>query len=152
MRPVYALLSLVLVPVMVTAQPSSSSETVSAPPAASTAGLEKGTPGGIACPYFMGVVLDGHNVPVVGATVGVKGTKTLISTNGEGRYVIELPGTDSRPSTLQVSAGGYQSREIHLQDCQSLTISLEPLPGTRIKQRGRLKGQITRVGVDYASE
>jgi len=98
----------------------------------------------LSCPTIRGRILDHNNKGLVGATVAIKGTYEVFTTNSEGSYVVGIPVTGAQ--ILQVSAGGYTEKEIRLQDCSPITVTLEPLPSTRIKQHGKLKGTIKRTG------
>jgi len=98
----------------------------------------------ISCSTVRGRILDHNNKGLVGATVAIKGTYEVFTTNSEGSYVVGIPVTGAQ--VLQVSAGGYTEKEVRLQDCSPITVTLEPLPSTRIKQHGKLKGTIKRTG------
>ena len=98
----------------------------------------------IACTKIDGQVLDLDGKPLVGATVTVKGTSHLYITNGEGRYLIEVPVYQGQ--LLEVEAAGYTTREVALVDCTAPAIGLEMAAGTRVKKKGKRAGQIVRFG------
>ncbi|ACU05980.1 SusC/RagA family TonB-linked outer membrane protein [Pedobacter heparinus] len=69
-----------------------------------------------------GRVLDENSQPMYGATVKVKGTSRVATTNGEG--IFTLRGIDEN-ATLEVSYLGYQVKEIKVtKDTRDLTIRL----------------------------
>jgi hypothetical protein len=142
MRFFYMLLALICVSPAALAQSAAVSPRKSAQ-AATDAAQDASTPA-FTCPTLTGRILDHNNKGLVGATVAIKGTYEVFTTNSEGSYVINIPVTGAQ--VLQVSAGGYTEKEIRLQDCNSVTVSLELLPTTRLKQRGKLKGTIKKTG------
>ncbi|UYZ62031.1 carboxypeptidase-like regulatory domain-containing protein [Hymenobacter weizhouensis] len=94
-------------------------------------------PGKDSCPTVTGRILDQNGQPLVGATVLVKGTLNVHTTNSEGQYVMRGPVTTG--ATLAVSAAGYSALDIPLTTCQISDISLTLLPGTRLRNNGRIK-------------
>ncbi|HLK97186.1 MAG TPA: carboxypeptidase regulatory-like domain-containing protein [Hymenobacter sp.] len=145
MRFLYTFLALICVSQAASAQSNiavSSGKSLQAD--ASAAQDPHSAPPAISCPTVRGRILDHNNKGLVGATVAIKGTYEVFTTNSEGSYVVNIPVTGAQ--VLQVSAGGYTEKEIRLQDCSPITVSLEPLPSTRIKQHGKLKGIIKRTG------
>lgn len=90
-----------------------------------------------ACPTVTGRILDQNQQPLVGATVLVKGTMTVHTTNSEGQYVMQGP--VAQGARIAVSAAGYSALEFQLATCQQPDISLTLLPGTKLKNNGRIK-------------
>lgn len=68
-----------------------------------------------------GTVTTAANLPIVGASVLVKGTKNGTTTDGQGRYTISIPNDQS---ILVVSFVGYTSREMAVAGKNSVDISL----------------------------
>ena len=89
------------------------------------------------CPTVTGRILDQNQQPLVGATVQVQGTLTVHTTNSEGFYV--LRGPVAQGTRLTVGAAGYSALEFQLATCQQPDISLTLLPGTKLKNNGRIK-------------
>ncbi|HXB96365.1 MAG TPA: carboxypeptidase-like regulatory domain-containing protein, partial [Puia sp.] len=85
----------------------------------------------LVCPAFLfaqeraisGKITDETSkLPVAGATVTIKGTKTSVASNGEGAFTIKAP---SGPATLVISAIGYSVREVSVSPTGGpVTISL----------------------------
>lgn len=67
-----------------------------------------------------GKVLDESGVPVVGASVNLKGTQTATSTDESGDFVVQYVS----PAILQVTALGFVSQEFSLTDQTTLTVQL----------------------------
>ncbi|WP_169304419.1 SusC/RagA family TonB-linked outer membrane protein [Pedobacter frigoris] len=72
-----------------------------------------------------GKVLDENGLPLLGATIQVKGARTTVLTNGEG--IFELKGIDEK-AILLISFVGYKPKEIQVGSSTNLTISLELNP------------------------
>ncbi|RTQ47190.1 carboxypeptidase-like regulatory domain-containing protein [Hymenobacter gummosus] len=90
-----------------------------------------------------GQVLNEDGQPLPGATILIKGTKNVFSTNAEGAY--------SFPSTLpaqrvQISLLGYTEAEMSVRVGSANAVTLQLLPGTRIKHGGRNNGKLLAVG------
>lgn len=71
---------------------------------------------------FTGTVLDENEVPLPGATVMVKGTKSGVATDFDGNFKIEL---SSGSEILVVSYIGYITKEVGIEGKTSATISLQ---------------------------
>ncbi len=82
--------------------------------------------------------------PLAGASVFVKGTSIILITNEEGFFT--LPASVTHYPTLEVSAAGYAPQELTYSSCAPVTLEMQLLPGTRIKQRGKKKGFIMKTG------
>ena len=69
-----------------------------------------------------GKVLDeGSGLPIIGATVRLKGQSGIAATNAEGNFRVNAK---SFPVSLQVSSIGYKSQEVVVNDNDPVTISL----------------------------
>ena len=68
-----------------------------------------------------GVVKDNTGETVIGASVLVKGTTTGVTTDLDGRFVLNVP----KGATLQISYMGYKTQEIVIEDQTTLDIVLE---------------------------
>lgn len=95
------------------------------------------------CGAFNGRVISSEN-PLAGASVFVKGTSIILITNEEGFFT--LPASVTHYPTLEVSAAGYAPQELTYTSCAPVTLEMQLLPGTRIKQRGKKKGFIMKTG------
>lgn len=99
----------------------------------------------LGCRVLTGRVTDQLNHPLTGATVIVrtrnaKGSNTEPSiTNSEGQYIVSAKQPIPRNAALEISAGGYTTLSLPLANCQPVEARLEPLPGTRFKNDGRIK-------------
>ncbi|MDO7884776.1 carboxypeptidase-like regulatory domain-containing protein [Hymenobacter cheonanensis] len=105
-----------------------------APPAATTARP---------CGTFNGRVMAGEK-PLAGTSIFVKGTSIILITNEEGFFT--LPASVVNFPTLAVSAAGYAPQEFTYTTCTPVTLEMQLLPGTRIKQHGKRKGFIMKTG------
>ncbi len=115
-------------------RPAAGEAVVPAPPEATT------------CKIVNGQVLDENNRPLVGASIGIVGTRELNSTNSEGYYNFVLPVRDEpAPVTLRFSAAGYTEQELPVAQCTLPVVTLQLLPGTRVKQGKRHYGKIVKV-------
>lgn len=101
-------------------------------------------PARVVCSRLDGQVLGLDGKPLVGATVTVKGTHNLFTTNADGRYLVEVPVYQGQ--ILEIEAAGYTTREVVLTDCTAPVVSLELAAGTRVKKNGKRAGQIVRFG------
>ena len=68
-----------------------------------------------------GLVLDKNGDPIIGATVQVKGTKQLVVTDLDGKFVIK----NAKASTITISYVGFIKKEVQVQPGKSLNITLE---------------------------
>lgn len=68
-----------------------------------------------------GIVSDENKLPIPGATITVKGTKTAVSTNSDGQYKIQASPTDQ----LVFSFVGFNSKTVSVGAKSSINISLE---------------------------
>jgi len=69
-----------------------------------------------------GIVLDEKGQPLLGATVKVKDSKKVVSTNAAGEFV--LTGINEN-AILQISFIGYKTSEVTVGQSQSITVKLE---------------------------
>ena len=119
-------------PVTVAAAP------VAAPVAASAAAPE---PAPVAAPEpaaptsvtMTGKIEDENGRPLAGATVMLKGSSKVASTDGNGTYSIEVPG--GADNTLMYGYGGYEDTEIRARGTQPQNITLTPRAKTGKKRR-----------------
>jgi hypothetical protein len=95
------------------------------------------------CGTFNGRVMASEN-PLAGVSIFVKGTNIILITNEEGFFT--LPASVVSFPTLEVSAAGYAPQELTYTSCAPVTLEMQLLPGTRIKQRGKRKGFIMKTG------
>jgi len=82
--------------------------------------------------------------PLAGASIFVKGTSIILITNEEGFFT--LPASVVNFPTLSVSAAGYAPQDYTYATCTPVTLEMQLLPGTRIKQHGKRKGFIMKTG------
>ena len=68
-----------------------------------------------------GVVSDDKNNPLEGATVSVKGTTTVVTTDMNGRFTITLP---PNSKTLSISYVGMQPRELSIGKSDVVSVML----------------------------
>jgi hypothetical protein len=95
------------------------------------------------CGTFNGRVMASEK-PLAGASIFVKGTNIILITNEEGFFT--LPASVVNFPTLDVSAAGYAPQELTFTSCVPVTLEMQLLPGTRIKQHGKRKGFIMKTG------
>ena len=69
-----------------------------------------------------GIVLDENNMPLPGATVIVKGTKTSTETDFDGAYVVPV----KEGGRLEISYVGYATQEITINALNNFNVTLEP--------------------------
>jgi len=74
-----------------------------------------------------GKVTDNQNDPLPGVTVRVKGTKTLVITDVNGAFQINVP---DKSAVLVFTYVSFNSKEVTVGDNTSITISLEPAMGS----------------------
>jgi TonB-linked SusC/RagA family outer membrane protein len=70
-----------------------------------------------------GTVSDENGAPLPGATVQVKGTAQGTTTGTDGKYSVDVSGSNV---TLVFSFVGYTSKEVLVQNKTSISVSLEP--------------------------
>jgi hypothetical protein len=115
--------------------PVAPAETPAPPPAPSNE---------LECRVLTGRVTDGLDHPLMGATVMLRSrTKGFnvdaFITNAEGQYIVTSKQPIPRNTMLEISAGGYNTFALPLENCRPVDAALEPLPGTRFKSDGRIK-------------
>jgi hypothetical protein len=96
------------------------------------------------CRILTGRVTDAMNHPLTGATVMLRSrTKGFNAdafiTNAEGQYIVTSKQPIPRNTMLEITAGGYNTFTLPLENCRPIDAALEPLPGTRFKSDGRIK-------------
>jgi TonB-linked SusC/RagA family outer membrane protein len=69
-----------------------------------------------------GVIFDETNLPLIGATVQVKGGQAGAATDLDGKYSIQAP----KNGTLVISYIGYKTQEIKIQGKTSINVTLMP--------------------------
>ena len=69
-----------------------------------------------------GVVIDETDIPLIGATVQVKGGQAGAATDLDGNFTL----TVNKNATLVVSYIGYLTQEVKVQGKNQLTIKLVP--------------------------
>ena len=74
-----------------------------------------------------GIVSDDNGVPLSGATILVKKTKNITTTNSKGAFTLNAP---SNTNTLVVTYVGMSSKEIIIGSDNSINVSLVPASGT----------------------
>lgn len=72
-----------------------------------------------------GQIFDAQGVPLIGATVMIKGTSKGIHTDTNGKFTLSIPNT-GKVVILAVSYVGMKSREVGVTTQNTLTITLEP--------------------------
>ena len=111
---------------------------MSARPASSAA-----RPMRLACAPLTGIIYEPNGMPLVGATLLVKGTHDVYVTDSEGKFRLTDPVYQGQ--TLVVGAAGYTPQEIALTDCTLPRLVLEQAEGARIKRSGKRVGQVVRL-------
>lgn len=96
------------------------------------------------CRVLTGRVTDAMDHPLTGATVMLRSrTKGFNAdafiTNAEGQYIVTSKQPIPRNTMLEITAGGYNTFTLPLENCRPVDAALEPLPGTRFKSDGRIK-------------
>ncbi|WP_293945701.1 MULTISPECIES: SusC/RagA family TonB-linked outer membrane protein [unclassified Sphingobacterium] len=61
---------------------------------------------------FSGKIVDDKGLPIIGATVKVKGTSKAVSTDANGGFILDA----NKGDVLQISFMGYESKEITITD------------------------------------
>lgn len=127
-------------------RPAAAQRADTQPPTASTAS-ERTAPtprsGRLACVPLVGKVYDPNGVPLVGATLLVKGTHDIYVTDSEGKFL--LSNTVYEGQQLTVGAAGYIPQDVPLTDCTLPRLVLEKDPTAHIKRSGKRVGQVTRL-------
>lgn len=109
--------------------PATAQTTLTAPASASTA--------------IQGQVIDEDGRPLPGATILIKGTKHVCSTNADGLFTLPTV----RPAEqVRVSMLGYAEAELSMRTGSPNAVTLQLLPGTRIKHGGKHNGKLLAVG------
>lgn len=92
---------------------------------------------------IQGQVIDEDGQPLPGATILIKGTKHVCSTNADGLFTL----LTARPSEqVRVSMLGYTEAELSMRTDSPNAVTLQLLPGTRIKHGGKHNGKMLAVG------
>jgi len=127
-------------------RPASAQRADTQPPTASSSS-ERAAPtarsGQLACVPLLGKVYDPNGVPLVGATLLVKGTHDIYVTDSEGKFL--LSNTVYEGQVLTVGAAGYLPQDVPLTDCTLPRLVLEKNPTAHIKRSGKRAGQVTRL-------
>lgn len=92
---------------------------------------------------IQGQVINEDGQPLPGATVLIKGTKHVYSTNADGLFT--LP-TAHPAEQVRVSLLGYTEAELSVRTGTPNAVTLQLLPGTRIKHGGKHNGKLLAVG------
>ena len=79
-----------------------------------------------------GRIRNEEGQPLAGATVYLQGTDLAVSTDTEGKFVMEVPAAGKK--TLRYGYGGYNDRDVIIGASAPLTMSLQPSAET-LKQR-----------------
>ncbi|MCD7932403.1 MAG: carboxypeptidase-like regulatory domain-containing protein [Tannerellaceae bacterium] len=102
-----------------------------------------------------GTVTDEWNEPIIGANVVIKGTLTGTVTDIDGRFMLDIPATDSE--VLVVSYIGYLPREVRVGNESILRISIHEdtqkldevvVVGYGTQKRVNLTGSVASVASD----
>lgn len=74
--------------------------------------------------HLTGTVIDATNdEPLIGATVAIKGTKSVAATDFDGHFDITFSGNSC---TLEVSYIGFAKQEMYITDQGTVTVSMQP--------------------------
>ncbi|MCC3156868.1 carboxypeptidase-like regulatory domain-containing protein [Hymenobacter sp. 15J16-1T3B] len=120
------------------AAPAASSATPAAAPAAEPTTAEPAAPAAPAVEEaprtatLNGRILDENGKPLAGATVFVKGTNKIASTDQNGNYTVETPAGET---SVVYGYGGYQDQEMRVRSGQPNNVTL--LPSETSKRRRR---------------
>ncbi len=82
---------------------------------------------------FTGYVLDERKQPLRGATVMLKGTTSVVSTDADGHYSLQVP---AGINTLLYDYVGREGRELSASNFLPVTVILKPAGG-----RGKSRSQ-----------
>jgi TonB-linked SusC/RagA family outer membrane protein len=77
--------------------------------------------------YINGVVTDEHKLPLPGVSVKIKGTNKGVTTDNQGKYIIQVPDENA---VLVFSYIGYVTAEAPVKNGRMTNISLKPDVGT----------------------
>ncbi|GAB3652835.1 hypothetical protein GCM10027594_27250 [Hymenobacter agri] len=96
------------------------------------------------CRILTGRITDPFAYPLTGATImlrtpGAGFSPEAYSTNSEGHYVITAKQAIPRNTVLEITAPGYATLELPLENCKPLDLTLTPLTTTSYKPRPRGK-------------
>ncbi len=124
--------------------PEASAQAAPAQPAAPAPAPPAPPSNELECRVLTGRVTDALNHPLTGATVMLRSRTKGFSvdafiTNAEGQYIVTSKQPIPRNTLLEISAGGYSTFVLPLENCRPIDAALEPLPGTRFKSDGRIK-------------
>ncbi|GAB3829197.1 carboxypeptidase-like regulatory domain-containing protein [Hymenobacter jeollabukensis] len=112
-------------------------------PALPATAVAPGLPADHSAQVIKGQVIDEDGQPLPGATIIIKGTRHVCSTNADG--VFSLP--SAHPSEqVRVSLLGYTEADMAVRSGTANAVTLQLLPGTRIKHGGRHNGKLLAVG------
>ncbi|MCC3156301.1 carboxypeptidase-like regulatory domain-containing protein [Hymenobacter sp. 15J16-1T3B] len=90
-----------------------------------------------------GQVIDEDGQPLPGATIMIKGTRNVCSTNADGVFTL----SGFRPAEqVRVSMLGYAEADLAVRTGAANAVTLQLLPGTRIKHGGRHNGKMLAAG------
>ena len=104
-----------------------------------------------------GVVLDDAGSPLAGVTVSVKGTRTAVQTDIDGKFSIDAPGN----GVLIFSTVDYKTQEVRVNGQVSLNIKMVAankelnevvVVGYQTRRRGDLSGAVSVVNVGGISK
>ncbi|GAA4356105.1 hypothetical protein GCM10023185_19550 [Hymenobacter saemangeumensis] len=79
-----------------------------------------------------GRIADENGRPLVGATVMLRGSSKVTSTDANGNYSIDVPNSDN---TLVYGYGGYNDEEVRTRGNQPVNVSLTPNPNSGKRKR-----------------
>ncbi|GAA3926975.1 carboxypeptidase-like regulatory domain-containing protein [Hymenobacter algoricola] len=79
-----------------------------------------------------GRILDEEGKPMAGATVMLKGSRKVASTDANGNYSMEVPAGDN---TLTYGYGGYQDQEMRARGSQPVNVTLVPREGAKRRRK-----------------
>ncbi|MBT9395141.1 carboxypeptidase-like regulatory domain-containing protein [Hymenobacter sp. NST-14] len=80
-----------------------------------------------------GRVLDEDGRPLAGATVMLKGSKKVASTDANGNYSLEVPA--NADNSLLYGYGGYEDQLVRTRSAKSQNVTLTPKETTRRRRR-----------------
>ena len=82
---------------------------------------------------MLGKIEDENGRPMVGATVMLKGSTRVTSTDASGNYTLEVPSTGD--NTLVYGYGGYDDEVVRSRGSQPVNVTLTPRAKTGRKRR-----------------
>ncbi len=80
-----------------------------------------------------GRVLDENGHPLAGATIMLRGTKTVASTDAAGNYSLEVPA--SGDNTLLYGYGGYEDQLLRTRNAKNQNVTLVPKETSRRRRK-----------------